>query len=124
MVTLINKDVKCLLILTTSLIFVSASPYAPSSHFVYSTSSEDNDSANASDDTINATTECIGFGTDSESAANAELSSNGTNIKQQCDQVISSTDGNGANFATNTVQGNDIPADNQVSQQSKQKIGG
>jgi hypothetical protein len=43
---------------------------------------------------------------------------------QQCDQVISSTDGNCTQIATNNVQGNDIEGDNQVSQQSKQKIGG
>ncbi|MGC1134330.1 MAG: hypothetical protein WA941_16000 [Nitrososphaeraceae archaeon] len=124
MVTLIKREVKCLLILTTALILIYAGPYASSSHVVYSTSSQENDGANPSDGTINATTECIGFGTDSDSAANAQLSSNGTNIIQECDQVISSTDGNGANIATNTVQGNDIAGDNQVSQKSKQKIGG
>jgi hypothetical protein len=123
MATLIKREVKALLLLTTALILIFAGPYASSSHFVYSTSSQENDSTNFSDGTINATTECIGFGTDSESAANAQLSSNGTNIMQQCDQVISSTDGNGANIAKNTVQGNDIEGGNQVSQQSKQKIG-
>ncbi|MGH9976479.1 MAG: hypothetical protein ACRD8Z_11675 [Nitrososphaeraceae archaeon] len=124
MITLIKREVKCLLILTTALILIFAGPYASSSHFVYSTSSQGDDSANASDGTINATTECIGFGTDSESAADAQLNSNGTNIVLQCDQVISSNDGNGANIATNTVQVNDIAGDNQVSQKSKQKIGG
>jgi hypothetical protein len=124
MATLIKREVKCVLILAAALILIFAGPYGSSPHFVYSTSSQENDSTNASDGTINATTECIGFGTDSESAANAQLSSNGSNIMQQCDQVISSTDSNGANIATNTVQGNDIEGDNQVSQQSKQKIGG
>ncbi|MGH9953893.1 MAG: hypothetical protein ACRD5J_19935, partial [Nitrososphaeraceae archaeon] len=112
MITLIKREVKCLLILTTALILIFAGPYASSSHFVYSTSSQGDDSANASDGTINATTECIGFGTDSESAADTQLNSNGTNIVQQCDQVISSNDGNGANIATNTVQDNDIAGDN------------
>lgn len=124
MVTLIIREVKCLLILTTALILIFAGHYASSSHLVYSTSSQGDDSANVSDGTINATTECIGFGTDSESAADAQLNSNDTNIVQHCDQVISSNDGNGANIATNTVQGNDNAGDNQVSQGSKQKIGG
>lgn len=124
MAPIIKREMKCLLILAAASVLISAGHYASSLHFVYSTSSQENDSDNASDSPINATTECIGFGTDSESAANAQLSSNGTNIMQQCDQVISSTDGNGANIATNTVQDNDITGDNQVSQQSKQKIGG
>src|SRR5687767_11003844 len=98
MASLLKREVKCfsLLILTTGLILIFVGPYASNLHFVYSTSSQENESANISDGTINAITECIGYGTDSESAANAELSSNGTNIIQQCDQVISSTDGNGA----------------------------
>jgi hypothetical protein len=103
MVTLLKKELKPLLVLTAALILIFSGPYTSNLHFVYSTSSQENDSASSSDGTMNATTECVGFGTDSESAANAQLSSNGTNIIQQCDQVISSTDGNGANIATNTV---------------------
>ncbi|MGH9925306.1 MAG: hypothetical protein ACRD5B_07990 [Nitrososphaeraceae archaeon] len=72
---------------------------------------------------LNATTTCMTFGTDAESAADALLSSNNNTITQQCEQSISSIKGNGANYAINTVQGNDMEGGNHVDQQSKQKIG-
>lgn len=63
------------------------------------------------------------FGTDVESAADVLLSSNNDTITQQCEQSLSSINGNCANYAINTAQDNDIESGNQANQQSKQKIG-
>jgi hypothetical protein len=72
---------------------------------------------------MNATTECVGMGSDSESAANAQLNSNNNTITQECEQTISSSDGNGRNYATNTFDSNGESTGNQVDQQSDQRIG-
>lgn len=71
---------------------------------------------------INATTECVGIGTDSESAANAQLNSNNNTITQECEQTISSSEGNGRNYATNTFDSNSESTGNQVNQRSDQGI--
>jgi hypothetical protein len=85
---------------------------------------EERDNINSSDSrSLNATTTCTTFRTGAESAADALLSSNNNKITQQCEQSISSTKGNGANYAVNIVQGNDMESSNHVDQQSKQKIG-
>jgi hypothetical protein len=98
--------------------------YVSGLDLVYSTTSQEKDD----DDRIQATTSCMGFGSMSESEADARLLSDGNNVTQQCEQLISSGDGDGStskNYATN-----DVIVDNertetessQVSQQSKQKI--
>jgi hypothetical protein len=92
--------------------------------FVYSTTLEDEVGRE-----IDATTSCLGAGPMSESEAEARLLSGGNNITQQCEQIISSEDGNDStskNYATNEVIVDDKltedGGDNQLSQQSKQKI--
>jgi hypothetical protein len=73
---------------------------------------------------INATTECVGIGKDSESAANMQLNTKNNNtITQGCEQTISSSNGNGRNYATNTFDSNSDSTGNQVNQQSDQRIG-
>jgi hypothetical protein len=122
----VKSEMKCALTLTAAvLVSIMANPNFFGLDSVYSMSSQDNDDIGDASGRMNATTECVGFGTDSQSGA--ELEANGASITQQCDQVISSADRNGSNnmnYARNTVQDNDIAGDNQVSQQSKQKIGG
>jgi hypothetical protein len=71
---------------------------------------------------INATTECVGKGAESESAANTQLNSNNNTVTQKCEQTISSSDGNGRNYATNTFDSNSDSTGNQVKQQSDQSI--
>jgi hypothetical protein len=98
--------------------------YVSGLDLVYSTTSQEKDD----DNRIQATTSCMGFGSMSESEADAQLLSDGNNITQQCEQLISSGDGNGStssNYATNEaiVDNESTEAgSNQVSQQSKQKI--
>ena len=122
----VKSEMECALTLTAAvLVSIMGNPNFFGLDSVYSMSSQDNDDIGDASGRINATTECVGIGTDSQSAA--ELDANGARITQQCDQVINSADGNSSNnmnYAKNTVQGNDIAGDNQVSQQSKQKIGG
>jgi hypothetical protein len=92
-------------------------------HPVYSTTQEELTGTGTE-----ATTSCLGAGPISESEAEARLLSNSNNITQQCEQTISSEDGNGSkskNYATNEVIVDDERTEedsNQVSQQSKQKI--
>lgn len=90
----------------------------------YSTTSQEKDDDNG----IQATTSCMGFGSMSESEADARLLSDGNNVTQQCEQLISSDDGNGStsssNYATNEAIVDNESTDagsNQVNQQSKQK---
>jgi hypothetical protein len=98
--------------------------YVSGLDLVYSTTSQEKDD----DNRIQATTSCMGFGSMSESEADAQLLSDGNNITQQCEQLISSGDGNGStssNYATNEaiVDNESTEAgSNQVNQQSKQKI--
>ena len=98
--------------------------YVSGLDLVYSTTSQEKDDDNG----IQATTSCMGFGSMSESEADARLLSDGNNITQQCEQLISSGDGNGStssNYATNDVIVDNERTEtesNQVSQQSKQKI--
>ena len=98
--------------------------YVSGLDLVYSTTSQEKDDDNG----IQATTSCMGFGSMSESEADARLLSDGNNVTQQCEQLISSGDGNGStssNYATNDVivdnERTEIES-NQVSQQSKQSI--
>jgi hypothetical protein len=98
--------------------------YVSGLDLAYSTTSQEKDDDNG----IQATTSCMGFGSMSESEADARLLSDGNNVTQQCEQLISSDDGNGStssNYATNEaiVDNESTEAgSNQVSQQSKQKI--
>jgi len=72
---------------------------------------------------INATTECVGTGPDSESAANTQLNSTNNNtITQKCEQTISSSTGDASQHATNTFSSNGDSSGNQVNQQSDQNI--
>jgi hypothetical protein len=71
---------------------------------------------------INATTECVGMGSESESAADTQLNSNNNTVTQKCEQTISSSDGNGRNYATNTFDSNSYSTGNRVNQQSDQSI--
>lgn len=119
----VKREMKFALILIAAvMMLIVVNPYFFGPDSVYSMSSQENDDDNGR---MNATTECIGFGTESRSAAeNTQLNENNANITQRCDQVISSANDKGSNninYAKNTVQGND--GDNQVSQGSKQKIG-
>lgn len=90
----------------------------------YSTTSQEKENDNG----LRATTSCMGVGSMSESEAEAQLLSGGNNITQQCEQIISSADGNdwrSKNYATNEVivDGETTKrSSNQVNQQSKQKI--
>lgn len=92
--------------------------------FVYSTTTLEDDVGRE----IDATTRCLGAGPMSESEAEARLLSGGNNITQQCEQIISSEDGNDStskNYATNEVIVDDKTTEdggNQLNQQSKQKI--
>jgi hypothetical protein len=92
--------------------------------FVYSTTTLEDEVGRE----IDATTSCLGAGPMSESEAEARLLSGGNNITQQCEQIISSEDGNDStskNYATNEVIVDDKMTEdggNQLSQQSKQKI--
>jgi hypothetical protein len=93
--------------------------------FVYSTTTLADEVGREKD----ATTSCLGAGPMSESEAEARLLSGGNNITQQCEQIISSEDGNDStskNYATNEVIVDDKLTEdgggNQLSQQSKQKI--
>jgi hypothetical protein len=93
--------------------------------FVYSTTNLEDEVGRE----IDATTSCLGAGPMSESEAEARLLSGGNNITQQCEQIISSEDGNDStskNYATNEVIVDDKLTEdgggNQLSQQSKQKI--
>jgi hypothetical protein len=93
--------------------------------FVYSTTTLEDEVGRE----IDATTSCLGAGPMSESEAETRLLSDGNNITQQCEQIISSEDGNDStskNYATNEVivDDNKMTEDggNQLSQQSKQKI--
>ena len=98
--------------------------YVSGLDLVYSTTSQEKDDDNG----IQATTSCMGFGSMSESAADARLLSNGNNVTQQCEQLISSGDRNGS--TSNNYATNDVIVDNertetensQVNQQSKQRI--
>ena len=98
--------------------------YVSGLDLVYSTTSQEKDDDNG----IQATTSCMGFGSMSESEADARLLSDGNDVTQQCEQLISSDDGNGStssNYATNDVIVDNERTEtgsNQVSQQSKQKI--
>jgi hypothetical protein len=98
--------------------------YVSGLDLVYSTTSQEKDDDNG----IQATTSCMGFGSMSESEADAQLLSDGNNITQQCEQLISTGDGNGStssNYATNEaiVDNESTEAgSNQVNQQSKQRI--
>jgi hypothetical protein len=90
----------------------------------YSTTSQEK----GDDNGLRATTSCMGVGSISESEADAQLLSGGNNITQQCEQIISSADGNDSrskNYATNEVTGDGETtkgSSNQINQQSKQKI--
>jgi hypothetical protein len=124
MVIRIKRETDIFLVLMAASMLIYAGAYVFSVDFVYSTSSQENNNIKDSNNTLNATTKCIGFGADSESSADTQLSSNGNNIIQQCEQTISSADSNGgSNIATNTVQGNNNADGNQVNQESNQKIG-
>jgi len=98
--------------------------YVSGPDLVYSTTSPEKDDDNG----IQATTSCMGFGSMSESEADARLLSDGNNVTQQCEQLISSGDGNGStssSYATNDVIVDNERTEtesNQVSQQSKQRI--
>ena len=98
--------------------------YVSGLDLVYSTTSQEKDDDNG----IQATTSCMGFGSMSESEADARLLSDGNNVTQQCEQLISSGDGSGStssNYATNDVIVDNERTEtesNQVSQQSKQRI--
>jgi hypothetical protein len=98
--------------------------YVSGLDLVYSTTSQEKDDDNG----IQATTSCMGFGSMSESEADARLLSDGNNVTQQCEQLISSGDGSGStssNYATNDVIIDNERTEtesNQVSQQSKQRI--
>ena len=99
-------------------------PYASGLDFVYSTTILEDEVGRE----MEATTSCLGAGPVSESEAEARLLSGGNNITQQCEQIISSEDGNNStskNYATNEVRVDDKMTEdggNQLSQQSKQKI--
>jgi hypothetical protein len=99
-------------------------PYASGLDFVYSTTTLEDEAGGE----IEATTSCLGAGPMSESKAEARLFSGGNNITQQCEQIVSSEDGNDStskNYATNEVMVDDKMTEeggNQLSQQSKQKI--
>lgn len=107
-----------------TVVFLILVLYVSGLDLVYSTSSQEK----THDSGIEATTSCIGFGSMSESEADARLLSDGNNITQQCEQIISSDDGNGSinrNDATNKVIVDGERTEegsNQVNQQSKQKI--
>jgi hypothetical protein len=109
-------------VIIASLILI---PYASVLDFVFSSSTQEESTGTRTE----ATTSCLGAGPISESEAEARLLSNGNNITQQCEQTISSDDGNDStskNYATNEVIVDDERTEennNQVSQQSKQKIG-
>ena len=120
----IGKETKIVVALY-ALILIAISPYASDLDDVYSASSQENESVNSFDGRINATTECVGFGSDSQSHANTQVTSNSTEVVQECKQVISSTgeDGsNSRNYAKNTIQGNS--GSTKITQKSKQSIGG
>jgi hypothetical protein len=102
----------------TTIVFLILVLYVSGLDLVYSTTSQEK----VDDSGIEATTSCTGFGSMSESEADARLLSNGNNITQQCEQIISSDDGNGStsrNYGTNEVIVDDESTEedsNQVSQ--------
>lgn len=86
----------------TTIVFLILVLYVSRLDLVYSITSQEK----VDDSGIQATTSCMGFGSVLESEADARLLSNGNNITQQCEQIISSDDGNGStnrNDATNKV---------------------
>lgn len=106
----------------TTIVFLILVLYVSGLDLVYSTTSQEK----VDDSGIQATTSCVG--SMSESEADARLLSNENNITQQCEQIISSDDGNAStnrNDATNKVIVDGERTEggsNQVNQQSKQKI--
>ena len=101
------------------------SPYASDLDSVYSAYSQENESVNSFDGRINAMTECVKFGSDSQSHANPQVTANSTEVVQEGKQVIRSTgedSSDNRNYAKNTIQGNSRRT--KITQNSKQNIGG
>ena len=88
--------------------------------FAHSTSASQESPASGMNG-ANVTTECTSFGPDSESESIASLLSDGRNVTQQCEQVMKSAEG--SQFASNQYVDSDKSSNNQVNQQSEQRIG-